>query len=316
MDEVGHDVRALLSTFNLYSTHVRIVLDALDSACELEKSAILHGARDRFRRHMESITSGNGLHLTQDTRADEGASFVVPNLGITIVPLVYGDHHSWNIAWLDGARSDVPIHFHEEGAEIHLGYSPVTGYTVLNDGKAKVNEGYAMPIPPKSRHGFVNLSSGMHHVPFIFGSLRLGGWGVFADITPQPIEVDSLANEPVSSSSMNGTAFLEREIQSAASHESPNRYPIIRTERTDRDGIGGLELSIVRVTPGGYHYHLAQFCAVSVVRGKGVLHMLHQSIDIVHHDHFGIPAGITAEIIETGNEPLVLLDAVIRRADR
>jgi hypothetical protein len=44
--------------------------------------------------------------------------------------------------------------------------------------------------------------------------------------------------------------------------------------------------------------------------------MLHQSIDIVHHDHFGIPAGITAEIIETGNEPLVLLDAVIRRANR
>jgi hypothetical protein len=41
MDEVGHDVRALLSTFNLYSTHVGIVLDALDSACELEKSAIL-----------------------------------------------------------------------------------------------------------------------------------------------------------------------------------------------------------------------------------------------------------------------------------
>ena len=39
MDEVGHDARALLSTFYHYSTHIGIVIHALDSACELEKSA-------------------------------------------------------------------------------------------------------------------------------------------------------------------------------------------------------------------------------------------------------------------------------------
>ena len=316
MDEVGHDARALLSTFYQYSTHIGIVIDALATACELEESVILDNVRDCFLRHMEKIISGNGLHLAQDTRADEGATFVVPNLGITIVPLVYGDHHSWNVAWLRGDRSNVPIHFHDGGVEIHLGYGPVTGYTILNNAKAEVKEGYAMPIPPKSRHGFVNLGKEMHHVPFIFGSLRLGGWGVFADVTPQTVDVDSLTNEPISSSAMNGTVLLEREIERAATYNATARYPIIPVQQTDRDGIGGLELSIARVAAGGLRYNSDQFCAVSVVRGSGVLNMMSQSIDITSHDHFGIPAGMTAEIIETGEDPLVLLDAVIRRADR
>jgi len=80
--------------------------------------------RDLFVRHMEAITTGNGIHLTQDTGAPEQGSFVVPNLGITIVPLVYGDHHSWNLAWLGSERSDVPYHLyhlHSEGVEIHFG---------------------------------------------------------------------------------------------------------------------------------------------------------------------------------------------------
>jgi hypothetical protein len=69
MDLVGHDVRALISTFHHYCTHVARAVDALDTACNLERSPVLSHVRDRFVVHMEAITAGNGLHLTRDTFA-------------------------------------------------------------------------------------------------------------------------------------------------------------------------------------------------------------------------------------------------------
>ena len=216
MDSVGHDVRALISTFHHYCTHVARTVDALDGACAVAPSSELARVRDRFVAHMEAITAGNGIHLTQDTGAPEQGSFVVPSLGITIVPLVYGDHHSWNLAWLDGERSDVPYHLHREGVEIHLGYNPLHGYTVLGDAKAELTEAYAMPIPPNTRHGYTNIGSRTHHVPFIFGSLTCGGWGVFLDVEPQPKELEQLKTVPVLSHLLNGTVLLEREIEKAA----------------------------------------------------------------------------------------------------
>ena len=67
---------------------------------------------------------------------------------------------------------------------------------------AEVDEGYAMPIPPKVRHGYVNDSTMQHHVPFIFGSLTRGGWGVFLDVEAQPIDLDKLEKAPVYSRQM------------------------------------------------------------------------------------------------------------------
>jgi len=316
MDSVGHDVRALLSSFHHYCTHVASTVDALDTACALERSPALRRIRDLFVGHMEAITAGNGLHLTRDTAVPEQGSFVVPNLGITIVPLVYGDHHSWNLAWLAGGRSDVPYHLHREGVEIHLGYSPLHGYTVLGDAKAELRQGYAMPIPPNTRHGYTNIGSQTHHVPFIFGSLTCGGWGVFLDVEPQPRETDQLVTAPVQSDKLNGTVPLEEEIARAAARHDNVRRPIIPAEKTDRDGVGGLELSVTRVTAHGFDLRAERFCAVSVVRGCGVLELAGEKIDVTPRDHFGIPAGLTATITETGSEPLVLLDAVLRPADR
>jgi mannose-6-phosphate isomerase-like protein (cupin superfamily) len=316
MDLVGEDARALISTFHHYCTHIARAVDALDSACRLEKSPALSRVRDLFVAQMEAITSGNGLHLTRDTFAPEQGSFVVPNLGIKIVPLVYGDHHSWNLAWLDGERSDVPYHLHKEGVEIHLGYSPLHGFTVLGDAKAEVTEGYAMPIPPDTRHGYTNIGNQTHHLPFIFGSLKCGGWGVFLDVLPQPREIEELEPAPAHSHRFNGTVPLEREIEKAAGRYGNVRYPIIRAERTDREGVGGLELSVSRVNTHGLELRLDRFCAVSVVRGRGVLQLAGESIAIAAHDHFGIPAGLTARMTQTGTEPLVLLDAVLRTTSR
>ncbi len=314
MDLVGDDARALISTFHHYCTHVARTVSALDSAAELLRSPDLERIRDLFVGHIESITAGNGIHLTRDTGAPEQGSFVVPNLGITIVPLVYGDHHSWNLAWLDGERCDVPYHLHREGVEIHLGYNPMHGYTVLGDAKAELTEGYAMPIPPNTRHGYTNIGSRRHNVPFIFGSLTCGGWGVFLDVEPQPIELDRLETTGVLSRKLNNTVLLEREIQNAAGKFSSVRYPLIPAEATDRGGVGGLELSIARVASRGLELRLDRFCAVSVVRGRGVVAMANQEREITVHDHFGIPAGVTATIRESGGDPLVLLDAVLKPA--
>ena len=312
MDIVGNDVRALISTFHHYYTHVSRATDALDKACKLERASNLQHIRDLFVGHMEAITFGNGLHLTRDTSAPEQGSFAVPNLGIKIVPLVYGDHHSWNLAWLDGARSDVPYHLHREGVEIHLGYSPVHGYTVLGNAKAELKEGYAMPIPPNTRHGYTNIGSRTHHVPFVFGSFNCGGWGILLDVEPQPYELGQLEATPLLSDKLNGTIYLEREISKVIENQSCVRYPIIPSERTARDGVGGLELSIARVTAQGMELHMDRFCIVSVIRGRGILALANQQVEIAAHDHFGIPAGMKATITEVGTEPLVFLDAVFR----
>jgi mannose-6-phosphate isomerase-like protein (cupin superfamily) len=199
--------------------------------------------------------------------------------------------------------------------EIHLGYPPIRGYTVLGDAKAEVTAGYAMPIPPNTRHGYTNIGNETHHVPFVYGSLTYGGWGVFLDVEPQPRELNDLTSTTLMSNQLNGTVQLDREIAKASGKPSSIRYPIIPAKRTDRGGVGGLELSVARITKQGLDLRPAHFCAVSVVQGRGVLSLAGEQIEIAAHDHFGIPAGLVATITETGSEPLVLLDAVLRRAD-
>lgn len=317
MDPVEHDVRALISSFHHYATHVGRVVESLDRACGLATGAAraaLGVIRDRFVAHMEAITASNGLSLTRDDAAPAQGCFQVPNLGITIVPLVYGDHHSWNLAWLDGAKSDVPCHLHREGVEIHLGYGPLHGHTILGDVQAEVTEGYAMPIPPGIRHGYANIGSRTHHVPFIFGSLSLGGWGVFLDVDARPTEAADLAVVPVTAAELNGTVFLEREIAAAAAGHETCRRTLIPAARTDRDGTGGIELAVAAVVAEPLLLAADRFRAVSVVRGSGTLVLAGEEVSLTPHDHFGIPAGLPAAITAGGGGPLVLLDATLERA--
>ena len=314
MDPVEHDIRALISSFHHYAVHVGRVVESLARACDLATGASrtsLAVIRDRFVAHMEAITAGNGLSLTRDDAAPAQGCFQVPNLGITIVPLVYGDHHSWNLAWLDGAKSDVPCHLHREGVEIHLGYGPLHGHTILGDVKAEVTEGYAMPIPPGTRHGYANIGSRTHHVPLIFGSLTLGGWGVFLDVDPRPTEAADLPVVPVTAAELNGTVFLEREIAAAAAAPATCRRTLIPAARTDRDGTGGIALSVATVAGEPLKFAAERFRAVSVVRGSGTLAVAGEEMALTPHDHFGIPAGLTATLTARDGAPLVLLDSTL-----
>lgn len=312
MDPVPGDFRALLSTFYRYHRGVERIEQALRADAEASSDEVVAEILGHFKRGMAEITAGNGIHLTLDTHAPQQASFVVPALGITIVPLVYGEHHSWNLAYLGGARSDVPFHRHHNGVEIHLGYGPLRGYTVLGDHVAEVSEGYAMPIPPKMRHGYTNASEIAHHVPFIFGSLKHGGWGVFLDVEAQPAALADLTIARRDGAPFNQTLYLESEIAAAARTGAARRWTLIPASVTDRDNSGGLELSIARITPRAFRLVADTFLAMSVVRGVGTVSIAGIERQIQHHDHFCVPSGLTATLSQRGEEPLILLDCAIR----
>jgi len=315
MDPIMPDVRALLSTLHRYEEGVARVLGCLQQAetvGEKDFSSALARIAGRFRASMEQISSSNGICLTRDTSAPEQASFVVPDLGITIVPLVYGDHHSWNLAWLPGERSDVPFHQHREGVEIHLGYGPMQGHIILGDCQAEVAEAYALPIPPRTVHGYVNGGALVHHVPFIYGSLKAGGWGVFLDVDARQRPLSELRAVHRESPEMNGAILLERAIDEAAALPGFQRRVLIPASATDRDGVGGLELAVARACTSGWQLPVDRFRAVSVVRGRGVVTIAGIEQDVQARDHFGIPAGVEASLCQRGTQPFVVLDALIR----
>ncbi len=312
MSVVPSDFRVVIDTF--YRTHRKIsqVIESLNAEYEVFPHSVLAVVKERFRKSMKRITSGNGIDLTQDTSAPDQECFVVPNLGITIVPLVYGDNHSWNLAYLSGANRDVPLHAHRCGVEIHLGFNPTHGETILGDTRTQVSEGYAMPIPPNIVHGWQNHSDSLHHVPFIFGSLAYGGWGVFLDVEPQQSNAATLALVAQNHNQFKHMIHLERSIVTAEKLSQSQRTVLIPSQVTCREGSGGLELAITRVTSNGFTFATDDFRAVSVVRGAGHLAIEGVTQQIAVHDHFGIPAGMKANVQQVGNESLVLLDSVIR----
>ncbi len=312
MEPVPDDFRAVLSSFYRYHRGVERVVDALSQARSTSGNHSLSPIAGNFAAAMRGIQSCNGIYLTQDTGAPVQASFVVPNLGITIVPLVYGDNHSWNLAYLTPENLDVPNHRHRFGVEIHLGYKPIEGYMVLGDSKAPVTEGYALPVPSMTRHGWINTFGEIHHVPFIFGSLMHAGWGVFMDVEPQPIPVDELETVDRGHWKMGPTIFLEREIHNFASSMASQRSVLIPAAVMDRNGSGGLELAIARANPAGWSYPIDHYRTASVVMGNGILEIGPATCEIQPHDHFGVPAGMTASMRQVGQEPLVVLDALIR----
>ena len=313
MEGVPDDFRVVISAFHRYDRGVRRVRDALDNAYRASRDEQIDHIGKRFDQIMDKISGSNGLVLTRDTEAPEQASFIVPNLGIMIVPLVYGDHHSWNLAFLSEQHLDVPMHQHARGVEIHLGYAPLGGHMVLGECKSPVDEGYALPIPPMTRHGWANLTGRAHHVPFIFGSLEQAGWGVFLDVEPQPKPVDELMTVKRTDWQMSATVFLERQIEIMTKLKSSRRQQLIPYSATNRDGSGGLELSIARVTTAGLALPRDTFRIVTVVSGEGLASVGPAERHVEKHDHFGIPAGMRAQLQQEGNEPMVVLDAMIRK---
>jgi len=266
---------------------------------------------ERFDKLVEAITSTQGLYLTQDTHAPDQGSFIVPNLGITIVPLVYGDHHSWNLAYLAGEQRNVPTHRHADGVEIHLGYRPTHGQTVLGNYRAQVDAGYAMPIPPGTDHGWVNNTDQVHHVPFIFGSLKHGGWGVFLDVTPATKPVERREQIDRYDGPFSQMIDLEHAIDQAARMAGQYRTTLIPFTVTHRGASGGLELNLTRVA-ATYTYPTDAFRIVSISRGTGAVSIDGIEAGVKQHDHFGVPAGAVCAIRQTGGQPLVALDAMIK----
>ena len=312
MEPVPDDFRAVMITFYRYHRGLERVLDSFDRELNISASADLLSLAGEFRRFMEAITGECGIHVASDREAHELASFLVPNLGIRIVPLVYGDHHSWNLAYLAGQHRDVPTHRHHDGVEIHLGYPPTHGWTILGSSRAWVDEGYAMPIPPRTAHGWVNGSGEEHHVPFIFGSLRHGGWGVFLDVEPQSRPLEELRVTDRDRGEFCQMVYLEREIERARRTGSNFRKTLIPFSVTHRNGSGGLELSLTRILPTGFDYPRETFRILAVVRGEAVVVVEGIERSVREHDHFGIPAGMTARMRQVGPEPLVVLDALIK----
>lgn len=314
MESIPEDFRALISTFYRYDRNVRRAVDAIQRASNGAGDATMVRIGERFCEIMGEITSGNGIHLTRDDELPDQANFIVPSLGISIVPLVYGDNHSWNLAYLKPDALHVPDHRHHQGVEIHLGYDPLEGYMVRGDYKALVNEGYALAVPPLTRHGWVNTSGHVHHLPFVFGSLKQAGWGVFLDVDPQPIDLDALETVDRQSWKMPHTVYLNREINALSGHMGLRRQILIPASATDRDGGGGLELTITRIGESGFDFPVESFRTVSVVHGRGLVKMGPVERAVEHRDHFGVPKGLIAFMQQEGNDPLIVLDAVIKRA--
>jgi len=315
MDPVPRDFRALLSTFYRYDTGIRRTLESLGQECELTGNQSVGQIAERFRQVAERISTCGGIYVTRDSEVPEQASFAVPALGITIVPLIYGDQHSWNLAVLPPEADTATMHYHHHGVEIHLGYKPLHGYTILGDCYAEVSEGYAMPIRPRTVHGYANASGQRHGLPFIFGSMSHAGWGVFFDVQPEPKPLQQLRRVEISSGWMNGTVLLDRAIAAAAEWPETRSRVLVPTERTAGSGpaarAGALELLLQRIDPRGTQLWFDSYCILSVVRGCGLLALGAAEREVSRHDHFGIPAGMRAYLRQTGPEPLVVLEAMI-----
>src|SRR5262249_7082410 len=216
--------------------------------------------------------------------------------------------------YLAGQARNVPTHRHHHGVEIHLGFNPTHGMTVLGKHRAQLVEAYACRTPPETDHGWANPSDQIHHVPFIFGSLKHGGWGVFLDVEPQTRPVEEFTLVERDSVPFRQMVYLERQIARAEAMASSWRTTLVPYSGTNRPGTGGLELSLTRINPARYTFPTGDFRVVSVVRARATVAMAGMEQAVAPHDPFGAPAGMTASLRQTDSAPLVVLDAVIKGA--
>ena len=106
--------------------------------------------------------------------------------------------------------------------------------------------------------------------------------------------------------------YLERELDRLSTPGETTRQVLIAHTVTDRDGTGGLELAASRVGPERLVFHDIRYRIVSIARGSGRVRIAGFERAVEQHDHFGIPAGMPAELIPAGDTPLVVLDTTIQ----
>ena len=311
VDCVPRDFRSVISTLYFYDLWASQVVDALEKACARSTNAALETIRRLFLQNIEAVTSGNGIYVARDVTMPEQGCFIVPNLGISIAPVIYGDHHSWNAAFLSAGQYGVSVHRHRKGAEIHLGFSPVKGRTILGSCFAEVTEGYAMPIPPMTDHGFENTSGHDHVVPFIFGSSVMSGWGVFFDVEPRSDLEIHREDRPLESAAMNHSVALERAIRQIAAASITTREVLIPAGRAGSPEIGGLELTVTSLPQGEMELSAPVFRIVSVQSGRARVRIAGAEAEFSERDHFGVPAGLPCYMSQLGEAPLVFLDAMM-----
>ena len=309
---VPQDFRTLLFTLYYYHLMTQKTAAALERYCAARNSPKMETIKSRFISKMGRIAGGNGIFVAKDNVMPEQASFKVPNLGIIIVPLIYGDCHSWNSAHVPGHASALNTHRHRQGMEIHLGFSPIHGKTILGESYTELHEGYAMPIPALTDHGFENLSGHDHLVPFVFGSVTLGGWGVFSDIEPRPKRSADLQDISLQSPQMNGSIYLERELSRIEKGSGSDREIVIPSSATASHSPGGLELGIGRAGPEGLSLTETCFRILSLQRGTARIRIGPVTSALEEHDHVGIPGGMEAEIVPKGKTSVVFLDTFLR----
>ncbi len=309
------DFRALSFTFHSYDQWTRAVQEGLTRLTDESGSETLGQIGSCFTKNIERISTCNGIYTARDDVLPEQSTFLVPNLGIYIVSLIYGENFSWNSAHLPGKCIGATNHFHHEGIEIHLGYSPMHGATMLGDCATVMTEGYGMAIPAKIEHGMDNLDDNVHWVPFIFGSMTLAGWGVFFDVDARPAKAEDLNQEPLESDKMNNSIYLEREIERIAQSHGGHREVLFPPSATASGKCGALELGISKAGPEGLSLPEDTYRIFSVVKGAAEFTVGPVSSTLEVHDHTGIPAGMSARISRVGDEPLVVLDAVLMETE-
>ncbi len=308
-DPVLHDFRALVSTLYFYDQWVIQVAHLLERA--IHKSPAVKTILENFIRNIERVTNCNGIYLARDRSLPEQGAFLVPNLGISILPLIYGDHHSWNAAFLSAGQFGVSVHRHLKGAEIHLGFAPTHGQTILGSHIANVFEGYAMPIPPMTDHGFDNRSGHDHILPFVFGSMIMTGWGVFFDVEARANDDAQRELQPLDSKKMNNSVFLDRAIQKFSTASANMRQVLIPAERAGSPEIGGLELSVNAIPAGEVSLTSQHYRIVSIRSGKGRVSINGWTMEVGPHDHFGVPAELSCCLSAISSDPLVYLDVMM-----
>ena len=308
MRPVPADVRAAAPTLAWYHAWSDEVAAALTGPDIPPDARVV---RDRFQDVIDAIRMSDGIVPTRDDALPEQASYEVPGIEVVIVPLVYGDHISWNTAFVTAASGGATTHRHALQVEIHLGYDGVHGRTLLDGRAATVTEPYAMPIPPMLDHGFDNLSGHDHFVPFVFGSQTLDGWGVFFDVEPRPSSTSDWPETPLESPGMNGSVHLEPSLAALRQAAPGQRRVLIAAERTARPATGGLELAAMHVSEQETTLTFDEFHILSVREGQARLSIAGVTVDLGPREHVGIPAGLRATL-RALDGPCLLLEASLQ----
>ncbi len=260
-----------------------------------------------LRQLLDDIRTCGGIWVGRCDRVVPERIFQVPGIAVEIQPVVYMEHHSWNVARLGPESVGRTVHKHSRGVEIHLGFSPLHGLTILGDCAAEVEEGYAMPIPVGTPHGFDTLREEIHLLPFIFGSNCYAGWGIFFDVEPVPPPSASLKRVRLNAPEMNGSLYLERELRRLLDHGRPGRFVLCPPERTRSEGIGALELAAV-LTENRWHETPDRDVILALWQGRARLETAGSSRALEPGDHVGIPAEVAYELIAQDG-PVLCLDA-------